>query len=71
MSVRSWLRKLVCPTCVGADADHPVIGMLERSAEGLDRIAEGMRKMQQTAADGPNPILGDRPIRVPRKEQRR
>jgi hypothetical protein len=69
MSARSWLRRRLCPTCVPAERERPVIGILERSAEGLDRISGELRRIRQTAADGPNPLLG--PHSPQRKERRR
>ncbi len=72
MNIRNWLRHRVCPSCIEvSDVDHhPSIGMMERSADALDRLATEVRRIREQMADGPNPLLGEPPIRPERKDTR-
>lgn len=63
MSLHERLTRRLCPTCLPNDPleRHPTIGVLERSADALDRLAWEIRRIREEMADGPNPYLGDAP----------
>lgn len=70
MKPRRWLQRLVCPSCLPAEPidRHPVLVILERSAEALDRLRFEVREIRKEMAGDDNPVLG-RPPRVPRRKQ--
>jgi hypothetical protein len=65
VSLWTRLRRFLCPACLPASGgtERPAVTILARTGERLDRMLARM-------AEDDNPVLGPKPPRVPRRQQR-
>lgn len=64
MSRWTRFKRFLCPSCVSdaSERERPAVTILERTGVRLDRMLARM-------AEDDNPLIGKKPVRVPRRPE--